>query len=249
MASVLQQTIRDLECIVVDDSSDGDAEVPDSSRVRRARGVRRGCAAAARNAGIEASDGEYVCFLDDDDRFVEGRVERALAVIGSRSFAVCRAVDQHGNELPGRVLEGDVRHRILDGYTPSLGTVTCRRGDVPHFDERLSAVEDVEWWLRAAHAGPFAFDGSVGMVYRVHGDERPGYGERDRTECRRRMLELHAGYFAEHPRARSFQLMRIGVSSAKSGDRRGAATAFVESLRARPTLRALGQLARTAVRR
>ena len=75
--SVLCQGYTDLEIVVVDDgSSDGTEEVASGyaevdSRVKLIRQENRGLA-AARNRGLAEVRGEYVVFLDSDDRLVSG---------------------------------------------------------------------------------------------------------------------------------------------------------------------------------
>src|SRR4029450_1113854 len=79
IASALRQSYSNLEIIVVDDGS------PDNTEevVRRFPGVRyirqrnQGLA-AARNAGVRASTGDFVIFLDADDRLVPGAVTSGM---------------------------------------------------------------------------------------------------------------------------------------------------------------------------
>jgi len=85
--SVLDQTFQDFELIVVDDgSTDHTREVvttfPDP-RVRYIYQSNRG-QAAARNAGILASGGEYVAFLDDDDVWLPTKLELQVQVLDSQ---------------------------------------------------------------------------------------------------------------------------------------------------------------------
>ena len=78
--SVLDQTFPDLECIVVDDgSSDGTRQVIASISDPRLRYIwqENQERSAARNTGIAASQGEYLTFLDSDDRLLPG----ALALL------------------------------------------------------------------------------------------------------------------------------------------------------------------------
>ena len=70
LRSAVAQTHRPLEIIVVDDGSPDDvaAVTAQFPTVRLVRQPNRGLA-AARNAGLRASSGDYVAFLDDDDTF------------------------------------------------------------------------------------------------------------------------------------------------------------------------------------
>jgi glycosyltransferase involved in cell wall biosynthesis len=78
VASVLNQTYKDVEIVVVDDrSTDGTlAELEKfRDRVKIVRHETNQGAAAARNTGVEASRGEIVAFLDGDDLWAPGKLE------------------------------------------------------------------------------------------------------------------------------------------------------------------------------
>ena len=78
MASVLAQSINDLELLVV---NDGDAPLAAFSdmRVRVIDNHTRG-AVRARNFGVGEAGGQYIAFLDDDDEWIDQQhLARALA--------------------------------------------------------------------------------------------------------------------------------------------------------------------------
>ena len=83
--SVLAQTLRDLELIVIDDAStDGTPDVLaalDDERLVVLRNDRQAGLAASLNRGLERASGRYVARLDDDDIAVPARLERQLARI------------------------------------------------------------------------------------------------------------------------------------------------------------------------
>jgi glycosyltransferase involved in cell wall biosynthesis len=85
--SVLLQTVRDIEVIVVDDGSEDDtAEVAraiSDPRVTLVSQANLG-ASAARNAGIRSAHGRYVAFLDADDLWLPDKLARQLALLRSR---------------------------------------------------------------------------------------------------------------------------------------------------------------------
>ncbi|MEM7620448.1 MAG: glycosyltransferase [Pseudomonadota bacterium] len=82
--SVLNQTFKDFELIVVDDgSTDGTHEEIDvfsDERLRYVYQANRG-APVARNTGISAARGEYISFLDSDDVFLENKLARVFEEI------------------------------------------------------------------------------------------------------------------------------------------------------------------------
>ncbi|MBO4401419.1 MAG: glycosyltransferase family 2 protein [Selenomonadaceae bacterium] len=78
--SVLEQTFKDFELILVDDcSTDGTlavAESFDDARIKILRNEKNlGTPGAARNVGFDAAQGEYVYFMDDDDVLLERGLE------------------------------------------------------------------------------------------------------------------------------------------------------------------------------
>ncbi len=83
--SVLGQSFRDLELIVVDDASSEDLrpviENLDDKRVRYIRHETNAGAAAARNTGIAAANGRLIAFQDSDDMWLPGKLERQVKLL------------------------------------------------------------------------------------------------------------------------------------------------------------------------
>lgn len=95
IASVLAQTVRDWELIVLDDhSSDGTAELVTSlaeedERIRLVRNERNMGTAATRNRGLELSRGLFVALLDSDDVWYPRKLEKQLQRIQSEDAQLC----------------------------------------------------------------------------------------------------------------------------------------------------------------
>ena len=122
MSSVLQQTFKNIEIIVVDDGSTDDT--PDvvleiagkDPRVRLLRQENRGVA-SARNAGIEAARGEFIAPLDADDLWHPTKIEKQLALFRARG-------ERLGFVYCGR------RHIDPDGFIESSPPLPCSEGRV-----------------------------------------------------------------------------------------------------------------------
>lgn len=91
--SVLSQSYRNLELIIVDDCSmDNTHEVVNSisdARLRYVRLMKNSGACAARNAGIDMAQGELIAFHDSDDLWHEDKLAKQIAVLQSGSADVC----------------------------------------------------------------------------------------------------------------------------------------------------------------
>lgn len=88
--SVIKQTYKNLEIILVDDkSSDNSIEIIKSYNDKRIKLIElenNVGAAISRNKGIEASTGDYLCFLDSDDFWKLNKIEKQIKFIKNREF-------------------------------------------------------------------------------------------------------------------------------------------------------------------
>ena len=86
VASVANQSERDIEIIVIDDcSSDGTADIcramaESDGRIRFMQNERNSGVSATRNSGVAAATGEYVAFLDSDDMWKPDKLALQLAL-------------------------------------------------------------------------------------------------------------------------------------------------------------------------
>lgn len=248
VASVLAQSRRDLECVVVDDAGAPPAAVHDDPRVRLIRRTSNGGLSAARNTGIAAARGRYVTFLDDDDVLAPDRLDCAAEGLRRAPVAICYRGD-HPSGRPGRnrELEGWVHDRIALAPVPHVGQACVAREALVTFDERLRSGEEVDWWLRLTRRAPVATVPRIGYLFRIHDGPRHGSGSLDRALARIAVLRRHADYFRAHPRAAAFQWRRVGLLAERADERAIARRAFGRSLLLHPDAAAIWHLARLSV--
>jgi glycosyltransferase involved in cell wall biosynthesis len=182
--SVLDQTYRDFEVIVVDDgSSDNTQEVVTRFGVQviYIRQENRGLP-AARNTGIRASAGEYVAFLDADDWFLPHKLQKQAAYLdGHPSIGLVASgwieTDVYGRTL--RTVKPWLSNRpfllaeCVLGVPLVVHCVLVRRAwleTVGLFDESIRWAEDFDLWLRLLADGcRFAWLPEVVCRRRFHG--------------------------------------------------------------------------------
>jgi len=174
LRSVFEQTYRPIEVIVVDDgSTDGSAEVASSFPVRYLHQENRG-PGAARNAGIQASRGELVAFVDADDVMLPHKLETQAGFLLDHPEVDCvmarqRIVIEDGVDPPEWVRSQ--RATGDDGVQPLSAVI--RRGaldQVGGFDPRLRVSEDLDLLFRLRQEGLVIETlPQIVMVRRVHG--------------------------------------------------------------------------------
>jgi glycosyltransferase involved in cell wall biosynthesis len=187
--SVLGQSIRDLELIVVDDGSDDDtpsvlAEL--TGRDPRVRSIRigppGGGAPAARNKGIDAAQGDYIAFLDDDDVWLPHKAEQQLAFL--REHPGFGAVSSYFVlEDPSRRREFAVRgpascserDLLWENFLGSASLCMWRRNvfvDEPRFDTTFRSCQDWDVWMQCARQARIGIVTTPLCRYVVHDEVR-----------------------------------------------------------------------------
>jgi glycosyltransferase involved in cell wall biosynthesis len=160
--SVLKQSCRAFEIIVVDDGSPDDVAgvTQRYEGVRYVRQENRG-QAAARNTGLRVSGGEFVVFLDADDRLLPNALEIGLARLNASpecglTFGRVRYIASDGSPLcvpRTNPIDRDHYRAFLEhgNFINTPAAAMFRRGAlerVDGFDERLRGGEDYELYLR-----------------------------------------------------------------------------------------------------
>ena len=190
--SVLDQTHRDLELLIVDDGSTDDtrsvAESFVDERIHYIYQENRGLS-GARNTGIRNSSGEFLSYLDADDLFSTEKLElltrkfdenAELGLVAGQAIPI----DTQGQEI-GHLYAApppkEARCWLL-GNPLHVGSVLVRREwqeRAGFFDESLRSYEDWDMWLRLARLDcKFGWVAAPISFYRFH----PGQMTRNSTQ-------------------------------------------------------------------
>jgi len=161
--SVLEQTCRDFELIIVDDgSTDGTETILDNyedQKIKYLLQENKGVS-SARNRGLEESKGRFIAFLDSDDKWVDEKLETTIEYIDK--YPDINIFHSEETWYKNKKLHNQKnKHKKPDGYVYfkalplcciSISTAVIRRDvfdDIGVFDETLPACEDYDFWLRA----------------------------------------------------------------------------------------------------
>jgi len=165
--SVIAQTVNDVELIVVDDgSTDHTKKILDSynHRIKIIHQANKGVS-AARNAGITASIGKYIAFLDSDDIWLPEKLSCQVDFFSSNPDAqICQTEEIWMKN--GKQINPKKKHKKISGYIfePSLAlclvspsAVMIKKNlfnDTGFFDESLLSCEDYDMWLKVSCKHP-----------------------------------------------------------------------------------------------
>lgn len=196
VASVVDQTFRNWELILVDDgSTDASPAIASAYAAKDDRIIlllpdpRRHGAAAARNRGIAAARGDLIAFLDADDLYLPVKLAQDVAALDAHSeaawvYSATRWFYQDGSRR-------DYVDRLgvrLDRYYPPPQILTRiileERGDIPctcsvmirrdtlltvdGFEERFALYEDQSLWVKLLLAYPVFIASGCNALYRQH---------------------------------------------------------------------------------
>ena len=190
LRSVLDQNFSDIEVIVVDDNP------PDSAERRRTEELLGRTSgplrhlkndtplggAGARNVGIQAAGGQFIAFLDDDDQWLPGKLQKQMDLFAGLAEDVC-SVDTGFYEIDQRrgttrtvmpALRGEIFDALLvkhKGRAPKLSSMVCRAAAlrrVGGFDEQLPSRQDLDLYLRLARHYRFEYIAEPLMNKYIH---------------------------------------------------------------------------------
>jgi len=188
--SVLTQTVSDWEAIVVNNFSEDDTiavvESYRDTRIKYINFANKGVIAASRNQGISATSAPFIAFLDSDDIWYPGKLEKCLKRIEDGYDLVCHGEkwvgpgDQRRDVYYGPEQRASFRNLLYEGNCISTSAVLVKRTLVDaagYFSEdpAIITAEDYDFWLKLARAGArIGFLRELLGEYRIHGGNQSG---------------------------------------------------------------------------
>ena len=159
--SVINQTIKPFEIIIVDDGSNDGTEAMVKKKYDSLKLIKQKNkgASAARNTGIKASSGEWICFLDSDDEWKNDKLEKQITFVANNSdykfFHSNEIWIKNGKRINQKKKHkkygGDIFKKCLDMCRISPSSVLINKNifeEIGFFNENLVVCEDYELWLR-----------------------------------------------------------------------------------------------------
>jgi teichuronic acid biosynthesis glycosyltransferase TuaG len=182
--SVLSQTYNNIEVLVCDDGSTDDTKsivakmIKQDSRIHWIPGVHSGMPAIPRNRGVLAAKGEWLAFLDDDDKWIPTKIDLQLEALGTmdKKAACSNASKVVSGKMSGLYFSSNIAHtlgikKLLKTNYIICSSVLINRqlvvdsGMFPQHVE-LRGLEDYAMWLRVASQNSFVYISEPLLEYR-----------------------------------------------------------------------------------
>lgn len=226
--SVLDQSYRNIELIVVDDAStDSSLELLgqiDDPRLHILKQSQCGGAASARNRGVAHAKGEYLAFQDSDDYWLPEKLAKQVKLIARQreplGLVYCSALRIHGqgrqvNFIPfnmSKQIEGNIHSNLLARNFIWTQTWLLKRelfDALGGFDAKIKRLEDWDFVLRLSKQYPIGCVAEpMVMIY----DTAGSLVNQDElyADDMRQLLANHPESFNGQPRVLATHLRAVG---------------------------------------
>jgi glycosyltransferase involved in cell wall biosynthesis len=188
LESVVKQTYKNIEIIVVDDGSIGEKNqivCKQFKNINYIKNINSKTPAVGRNIGVKESKGVYIAFLDDDDIWIPNKIEIQQQILENNPdfglvHSPCQIIDSDGklnSEIIGESFEwrnkhGDISLTMLGNFGLMMPTPLIRKSVIEKvglFNEKMKpAGEDTEFWCRCSFETKFFYYPKSLAYYRIH---------------------------------------------------------------------------------
>ena len=252
LSSALEQTMEDLEVIIVDDGSEPALDLPPNPRVRLIRLEKSRGSAAARNIGTNEARGRWVTYLDDDDRLLrematlslkkisEATLPQPVAVISGLEVVNLQGQVIQKRTPPPQRLRG--AHFFLEQIEPGYSYLTKQTLVVERdvilqiggWDETFKSRVHTELFLRLNPV--CSIIGLPVTTYQLtaHEGARVSESLTLRQESFRRLIDKHESLFRAHPKVFANFVYNHALKSKQLGQMRAAFFSLCWAMRIDP---------------
>ena len=256
--SVLRQTYKDFELLIVDDGSTDEtmsrvAEISDP-RIRMLSNPQNMGASAARNNGIKNARGKWIAFQDSDDEWLPEKLQKQMNEIAAQSedYIACYCgmlvVGEYTQSEQERTLvryipsadltpvEGNILTTLLRANPASTQTLLIQKDvltKIGGFDESLPALVDWDCNLRLVEHGLIAFVDEP-LVLQYFSQNSITRSHANRAAARLKIITKNRHLWNKHPKLLAQQFRSVAGAHRRLGNLDSAKTAISEACRINP---------------
>ncbi len=233
--SVLEQTYKHFELIIVDDDSIDDTPKTvreiDDPRIRYHRNETNRGGSGSRNVGIGLSKYGLIAFLDDDDMWLPTKLEKQVAVLECASDDHCGVYTglvkiRDGTAISKKVnrAEGDLFDELLwENIIGSTSCVLLRKEcvkEVGGFKEGLPASQELELYLRLSLKYKFKSIPEPLVKYSIHENKQITSDYSKKIASKKYIYERYKTYFASNRKLHAKHHYELSFMEYMDGDRK-----------------------------
>ena len=194
LLSILKQTYKNIEILIINDYPEDNKLVDEIGKMIEKYKTQKHieyivlehhCGACkARNAGIQNSKGKYIAFLDDDDEWIETKIEKQVefAKKYNADLVYCNSITKneenkterirHDTEQPSGLIFNEllIKNIIGSNSFPLISKKVLT--DVNGYNENLPAMQDIDLYLRIAKKANIKYINEPLAIYHVYKGER-----------------------------------------------------------------------------
>lgn len=250
ITSVLNQTYRDFEIVVVDDASnDNTREVVGSFNKGNICYVRHETnkgVTAARNTGVLNSNGAYIAFLDDDDEWLPQKLTRQMDLLrrsplqtGAVYTGLLRVDHRSGKTIEEWIptKRGDLFNELcFENCVGTASTVLLKKecfNTLGLFDEDICFGEEYDMWIRVSKRFLFECVNEPLVKYRVHPAKLSTNYELVISGLEAQ-LRKHEAFFRSNKKGYSYRYLSLGTLYCYVGNMGRGRVAFLTAIKLYP---------------
>ena len=249
--SALGQSYDNIEIVVIDDGSTDDTRSILQSYIDGGQIIYltqdQSGTPAARNRGIDATDGPYIALLDSDDEWLPDKIEKQIGIMLQDPegpgvvYSDMVRVTKNGVERP--FPSPEVTPNVLfvpdriDYQAVHIGSssIMFRRGDLVRagaFDEGIAALCDVDLLLRLIMIVPFRRIGEPLVKYYASSGLSVNF--KAQVQARERLIQKYQTALSAEPRRLSHQYWKVSINCFLAGQHRKARDYAIRSVKLDP---------------
>lgn len=180
--SVLSQDYENYELLIIDDgSTDNSKDViekyMDSKKIRYLYQSNSG-QSVARNRGIEEANGDFICFLDSDNRWLPGKLSASVEAFERNPeadivYGDVVLINEQGHEFSRKNMKrysGKITTHLLKDNCVSMNTTMSKTNSiraVGGFSGQVKVADDYDLWLRLSAEYTYKYIPKLMADYRV----------------------------------------------------------------------------------
>jgi len=252
--SVLNQTFKNFELIIVDDGSIDNTEQvvrnfqKEDTRIRYIWQENSGAPAKPKNTGIKNAKGKFIAFLDSDDEWLVEKLGEQIELFeksnsSNLGFVGCNAViidkknkKEWGYKIPR--CNNVFRELLINNFIFTSSSVVVKKevfNKIGFFDENIKVGEDWDMWMRIAREYDFDFVSEPLFKYYLHNSNITNTLSFERQEKDLRYIfERYKKYYELNPCIYSARLKNDGIRYLLIGKHKIGKKYFLKSIKRNP---------------